>query len=113
MIGGNDDVVNALVNPVALTQEIHLSPATRDQAEFRVTWQGAHQRLRLRSARQLAALQDLDGVWGCRHAAGLDPEHGEPCQIRDEEEGETRRGLANEYLPNLAALGEERRRMIH
>ena len=56
-VGGSDVGVEALVNPVALAEEIHLAPSAGDRTELGVAWQRAHQRLRLGAARQLAALQ--------------------------------------------------------
>ena len=42
MISGSDDIVKSLVDPMALAQEIHLGPTTRDRAKLRVAWQSTH-----------------------------------------------------------------------
>jgi transcriptional regulator GlxA family with amidase domain len=52
-VGGSDVGVEALVNPVALAEEVHLAPSARNRTELGVAWYHAHERLRLGAARQL------------------------------------------------------------
>ena len=58
------------MDPVALAKEGQLSPSAGDRAEPSVTWQRAHQALRLAAAGEFAAVQDVDGVLGDRNAGG-------------------------------------------
>jgi len=68
VVGGCDLGGEALVDQVALAKEGQLSPSAGDRAEPSVTWQRAHQALRLAAAGEFAAVQDVDGVLGDRNA---------------------------------------------
>jgi len=50
VVGDSDVVVKALVDPVALTEQVHVTPSTGDRTELGAAWQRAHQRLWLRTA---------------------------------------------------------------
>ena len=108
LVGGSYVRVEALVNPVAFAKEVHLAPSAGDRTEPGMAWQCSQQGLRLGTTRRFAALQHIDGLLGDRNAAVLDPEHRESREIRDEEEGEVWRSLADEYLPDLATRAQER-----
>ena len=111
LVGGGDVGVESLVDPVALAEEVGLSPSTRNWAELSMPRQCAQQRPGLGTPRRLGAVQHVDGVVGDHHQAILDPENCEASEVGDEEEGEVWRRLADERLADLAASRKESRRI--
>src|SRR3954447_10816202 len=108
LVSGGDLIVEALVDPATLADEFHLPPSAGHRAELGAAWQRADQALRLRAARQLAALQHVDGVPSDYHAAVLGPEDREAREVDQHENKEVRCGLVDERLTDLTVRRQER-----
>ena len=98
---------------MAFTQQVQLSPSARDWTQLRTPRKCADERVGTGTTRHPVAIQYVNRVQGDGYAAVLDPEHGEPRRICDDEIGEIWRGLTDESLTDLAPGREKRRRPLH
>lgn len=66
-VGGGDLGLETPFDPMALTEQGHLTPPTRHRAKLSAPRQRARDRRGLGTARKLVAIQNIDGVLGHRY----------------------------------------------
>src|SRR5579875_688803 len=113
LICGRDLGVKALMDPMAVPEEVDAGPATGHRAKLAVTRHRAHDGARSRTSRELAALQHVDRVRGDGDAPVLDRKHRQPSEVGDDEEGKVGRGLCDESLADLATGRKKLSRALH